>query len=379
MSEEPSRSGRDAQVCKPHPFLSRRQRAVVLCVSVALAAPLWLSSCTADAPPTGDPTPGSDVPSGHAPTSSTTSPRTQAVQRLVVPAAVDAMPETWRESFAVAYGPGLKQLGTSRGGEGGVLHYGPEYGAPAPDGSWWFLDVAKRRLAHFSSSGAFLEGVQVPPRLLVDGRYFQWQLPHVLADGTLVAFRLAVGGGAMLRLRAGVLDEIPLTEMFTPTYDDGTLLYGVVVGGAPLAVLDPATGEVEPTSTYRFPSGAAFTLDDDFDHGELQVDTATASRTLFLVTASGAVAQVAMQIRAGAGDSLHLFLVGAGDDDPSTQLAGYTRVDPSGEVTSPEALTSPFSKADLGSPAQLAIAPGDPTPMLVYVLADGVHVYRRAN
>jgi hypothetical protein len=289
------------------------------------------------------------------------------------------MPGTWRETFAVSYGPAVEQLGTSRGGEGGALRYGPESGAPAPDGSWWFLDVAKQRLAHYSSSGAFLDGVQVPPRMLEDGRYFQWQLPHVLANGTLVAFRLTSDAGAMLRLRNGVLDEVPLTAMFSPTYDDGRLLYGTVADGAPLATLDPDTGAVTSASTYRLPSGAAFTLTDNFDKGELKVDAATASVRLATVTSSGATAHMGVQMRGGADDSLHLFLAGAGDDDPSTQLVGYTRVDLSGAVTRPEPLTNPFSKADRGSPAQLAIAPGDSTPMLIYVLPDGVHVYRRTS
>ena len=44
-----------------------------------------------------------------------------------------------------------------------------------------------------------------------------------------------------------------------------------------------------------------------------------------------------------------------------------------------EALSSPFSEADPGSPAQLAMASGSSTPMLVYVLDDGVHVYERAG
>lgn len=353
------------------------QRTTVFCLGVALAAPLWLSGCSADAPPTGAPSPG--VASEVSPSRSTASPRARRVQRLVVAPAVDAVPGTWRETFVVTYGPAVEQLGTSRGGEGGGLRYGPESGAPAPDGSWWFLDGAKRRLAHYSSSGTFLEGVRVPPRLLVDGRYFQWQLPHVLADGTLVAFRLTGDGAGMLRLRNGVVDEVPLTVMFSPTYDDGRVLYGTVADGAPLAELDPATGAVTSAVTYRLPSGAPFTLTDDFDKGELRVVTATASLRLVTVTSSGATAHLGVQMRAGADDSLHLLLAGAGEDDTSTQLVDYARVDLSGAVTRPESLTNPFSLADSGSPAQLAMAPGDSTPMLVYVLPDGVHVYRRTS
>lgn len=56
---------------------------------------------------------------------------------------------------------------------------------------------------------------------------------------------------------------------------------------------------------------------------------------------------------------------------------GYLRIDPSGSVTRVEPLPSPQSNADRGTPAQLVLAPGTSTPMLVYVMQDGVHVYRR--
>ncbi len=58
-------------------------------------------------------------------------------------AAAAAMPEAWHERFVIGYGPGKALLGTSPGGDSGTLDIGPEYGAPGPDGSWWFLDAAK--------------------------------------------------------------------------------------------------------------------------------------------------------------------------------------------------------------------------------------------
>jgi len=49
-------------------------------------------------------------------------------------------------------------------------------------------------------------------------------------------------------------------------------------------------------------------------------------------------------------------------------------------VVSPvEALPNPLNESDPGSPAQLSMAPGSSTPMLVYVLPDGVHVYERSG
>lgn len=291
------------------------------------------------------------------------------------------MPTTWHEVFVVPYGPGHEQLGTSLGGERGApVYYGPEYGAPAPDGSWWFLDVGKLRLAHYDARGGFLDAVTVPPRLLVNGSAFQWQLPHVLADGTLVAFRLiSSGGAAMLRLRDGVLEEAPLTAMFSPTYDDGALLYGAVVDGAPLATLDPDTGKVEQASEYHLPSAAGFTLEDDFDNGVISVATAEWSVRMKTVTPSGVVAHMGVLIRAGADDSLHLYLMGQSFNRNAAQLVGYMRIDRFGGVSKLEPLLNPISSADRGSPAQLVIPPAGTTPMLVYVLADGVHVYQRSG
>lgn len=339
-----------------------------------------LAGCGSEAPPAADPTSGPTSGATSGPvdvvtTSSASSPPPPArkqVRRLVVPAAADTMPTTWSEVFVVPYGPGRDRLGTSQGGDaGGTVLYGPEYGAPAPDGSWWFLDAGKQRLARYDATGDLLEAVPTRPL----GTGFPWQLPHVLDDGTLVAFRLTPDAGAMLRLRDGVLDEVPLASGFSPTYDDGRLLYGTVLDGAPLAVLDPDTGAVTSTSSYRLPSGAAFSVTDDFDAGVLEVETATASLRLPTVTSSDAVAHMGLQLSAGDDDSVHLFLAGYGDDD-STQLLGYVRIDASGEVSALEPLSDPFSSADPGGPGQIVPAPGA-DPMLVYVMADGVHVYRR--
>lgn len=361
-------------------FWWRRRHAAAVCVSGVVFVALTVSSCTSDVPSTNHPPPGqggvgeSDFPSQRP-------PATRHVQRLVVRTPpVDTMPRTWREVFVVPYGLGHEQFGTSRGGERSApVYYGPEYGAPAPDGSWWFLDVGKLRLVHYDAHGDFVSAVTVPARLLVNGRYFQWQFPHVLSDGTLVAFRLTSGTGAMLRLRDGVLDEVPLTAMFTPTYDDGALLYGAVVDGAPLATLDPDTGKIEPTSEYHLPSGAGFTLHDDFDRGVVSVDTAQWSVRLSTVTPTGAVAHMGVQVRAGTDDALHLYLIGQSFNPGSAQLVGYIRIDRSGRVSKLEPLASPVSSADRGSPSQLVVPSAGTIPMLVYVLADGVHVYRRTG
>ena len=76
-------------------------------------------------------------------------------------------------------------------------------------GTGWQLVVPRRGQAAVGALqllGRLPRGCSGAPPLLVHG--FQWALPHVLADGTLVAFRLTGDAGAMLRLRDGVLDEV---------------------------------------------------------------------------------------------------------------------------------------------------------------------------
>ncbi|MDX6375298.1 MAG: hypothetical protein QOD98_4286 [Nocardioidaceae bacterium] len=330
---------------------------------------------------TGDPAPTPTVApttTTATPTPTTTDARDLDVNELVVPAAAGAMPDAWQERFVIGYGKGKELLGTAPGGDSGSLDIGPDYGAPGPDGSWWFLDAAKARLAHYDSAGQFLDRVRIPRKMLVSGQYFQWQLPHVLADGTLVAARQTPEGTSLLRLRDGVLDEIRVDGMFAPTYDDGVRLYGFS-GGVKLVVVDPADGSLKPTAVLDTPSGRSFSIKVSGRGLLIHLPDAGVSKLLPVSTASGASAHVGVQVRAGADDTLHLFLVGSGADDESVQLVGATLVSPSGRVAEVEGLSNPFSEADPGSPAQLAMAPGSSTPMLVYVLPDGVHVYERVG
>lgn len=344
----------------------------------ALVLVLGLAGCTSD----DDPEPSSGPSSSTSPSSpaSPASPAETAVDSLVVQPAAAEMPASWRELFVIPYGASQDTLGTSPGGDSGTLDIGPEYGAPAPDGTWWFLDAAKQRLAHFDADGQYLDAVKIPRKLLVGGRYFQWQLPHVLSDGTLLAPRQTGDVTVLLRLRDGVIDEVTLDGMFAPTYDDSRALYGFDARNK-LATADLATGVVERVRTLRTPSGSPFSLRMDFDRARLTVELPdeAVSTTIPIRTASGAKARVGLQVRAGADDTIHLFLVGAGEDDESVQLVGYSSVGPDGVFRQVEPLTDPFSEADPGSPAQLVMAPGSSTPMLVYVLEDGVHVYERAG
>jgi hypothetical protein len=287
------------------------------------------------------------------------------------------MPAAWHEEFVIGYGPSKELLGTSPGGDSGSLDIGPEFGAAGPDGTWWFLDPAKQRIAHYDASGRFLDQVKIPRDLLVGGRYFQWALPHVLADGTLVATRFDPDRAWLLRLRDGVLDEIPVDGFVSPMYADGRLLYGFT-GRNKYAEVDPADGRLRSTPAFKTPSGTPFRIG---LRNRLTIDLPESgvSKALPIRSTSGARAHVGVEVRAGADDTLHLFLYGAGEDDESLQLVGATLVSPAGEVAEVEGLPNPFSEADSGSPAHLVMAPGSSTPMLVYVMPDGVHVYARTG
>ncbi|WP_372735013.1 hypothetical protein [Nocardioides sp.] len=325
-----------------------------------------LTACTADQRQSVSPTPTETAGPG----------RNLDVGALVIPPAAAVMPRTWRERFVIPYGTGEVLLGTSPGGEGGSMDLGPESGAPGPDGTWWFLDAAKKRLAHYDANGGYLGQAKIPKNLLVNRTYFQWQLPHVLADGTLFAARQSEEGTHLLRMRDGVLDEVAVDGSFSPIFDDGSRLYGFD-DTSELVVVDPNDGSLSSTKVLRTASGASFSFGVTRRGLRIVLPGTGVSKVLPTTTASGSPAHVGIQVRAGADEVIHLFLTGAGEDDESVQLVGATLIDAAGHVADVEPLSNPFTPADPGSPAQLAMAPGSSTPMLVYVDTDGVHVYER--
>lgn len=107
---------------------------------------------TTDAPSTTLPASTSSQPSTTTTLPDETTTTIDPGQPLVLPTALDRMPDTWEERFFIPYGETPDTLGTYLGGDGEGIQIGPDFGAQAPDGSWWFLDTAKLRLAHFSES-----------------------------------------------------------------------------------------------------------------------------------------------------------------------------------------------------------------------------------
>ncbi|HEX6947074.1 MAG TPA: hypothetical protein VF246_06960 [Acidimicrobiia bacterium] len=296
---------------------------------------------------------------------------------LVLPLATDTMPDTWREVFFIPYGDTPDTLGTSLGGDGGGVFWGPEYGAQAPDGSWWFLDTAKFRLAHFDSEGRYIEQVVIPTEMLVDGMYFQWSNPRVLDDGTVLASRYP-GDTYFLRYRDGELDEFSVPVAAVPRIDDGDFLYALSFEDSSLWMIDPVAETAERTEAMRAKDGRRFTaaVSPSTIHLEL-IDVALSQDLVFTSGGIAGGAYLSIEVATDHEGSLHLFILGFPEADESQQLAGYMKLSAEGQVLLLEGMMDPSSASDPGTPARLGVTPGTTNPTFMVIGTDGVRVYTR--
>lgn len=299
---------------------------------------------------------------------------------IVLQPAAKRMPKAWKQSFVIPYGDGRKQLGTGLEGDGEGLRVGPNYGAQAPDGSWWLIDTHKFRLARYSSKGTFRQELTIPPRHLVNGEYFPHRLPRVLDDGTFYAGHLAGGYTNLLRAKNGRIDTVRLNREAEFRTDDGRKLYGFDWDG-PMVEADVKSGKVRDTNWFRTRSGERYrvTLID----GKLRVVLPDAKRpvdrTWKLTNNKGKPIQAQVQVASGTDGRLHLFLTGFEDRPGAPDLAGYATISASGKLGPIERSLSPFGESDPGSPSQLGVRPRGRTPWLMFVREDGVHVYQRST
>lgn len=318
-------------------------------------------------------------------TSTTSSPSTTTTAlpegTYVLPVAAAAMPNIWSEVFLIPYGETPDTLGTSLAGDGEGFLLGPDYGAQGPDGTWWFLDGAKQRIAHFGGDGDYIDAVEVPIVLLVDELYFQFQLPRILDDGTLVANRLDVGT-TILRLLDGEFETTLLDRQFIPRTDDGVLLYGFDIAdtSTPLEV-DPAAGIASETEWFKARNGNRFHI--AAAPGQLTISLPDASpqveHTLtFEADEVGGSAFLALEVASGEDGTLHLFILGFPERDESLQLAGYMTIASDGALGALEPMRDPFTTADPGSPSHLGVRPGASDPWIMFIDEDGVRVFGRS-
>jgi hypothetical protein len=304
---------------------------------------------------------------------------------LVLAPSLPEMPDPWTVQLFLPYeeGPDGEEeelLGTSLGGDGEGIQIGPDYGAQGPDGTWWFLDAAKLRLAHFSPTGEFLKAVVLDPDLLSQGLYFQYQLPRVLDSGMLVANRLDNSSTAILRARSEEIDVVSVDVLFFPRVDDGRLLYGFSADDdATLLEVDPNTGIDTPTDWFRTRAGTRFRV--GAGPGELHLELPDAGVDTVLTVVAGELGGPALfgiEVASGIDGTLHLFFSGVAAADESVGLSGYLTVAPDGAVGGLEPTRSPFSAADPGSPSHLGVQPGTNDPWLMFIDEDGVRIFRRA-
>jgi hypothetical protein len=311
-------------------------------------------------------------------TSSATTTTIGAIEgtSFVLPA-VGTMSPRWQELFVIPYGDDEATLGTAPGGEGLML--GPEYGAQAGDGTWAFLDAAKQRIAYYSETGEYLDQVILGPELLVDGRYFQYQLPRFLDDGTLVAtgFR-GENETAVLMVRDGAASSLSLPSAALVRTDDGTRLFGFDTDDNQIEVdLDAAM--VSPVDWFSSRAGQRYRLSLADQTLRIQQPDADppSDRSLAMLAPDppGGGAFASAEVASGVGGGLYLLLIGLAQEDESLQLGGFTTVHPDGRIDQIETVRDPFSPADPNSPSHLGARPGTDDAWLMFVDEDGVRVF----
>lgn len=350
---------------------------VVALVVLAACSPGTASTTT----PTSEPTTSTTPAEPSTTTSATAAPSTTttlSLDGLVLPVARDEMPGNWREVLFIPYGDTPDTLGTSPGGDGGSVKWGPEYGAQAPDGSWWFLDAAKLRLAHFDADGSYIEQVEIPESMLVNGTYFQWSMPRIMDDGTLVAARFGDSTLALLRYREGTLDEVSVPVMAVPRYHDGETIYAFSFDDGSLWAVDPLAGTAEPADQMTGRDGSRFSI--TVSSGRVRVvlpDAGVEEDLVFSAEQVGGEVGFAIEVATDHEGGIHILLVGGAMEDESPQLAGYVLLGRDGSLRALDPVMNPFTESDPGTPARLGVMPGTTRPTFMVIGIDGVRVFTR--
>lgn len=339
-----------------------------------------LAGCTTAQPPSSTTT--TEPTTTTAPVTSTTEPTATTTlpdDEGVLPAALDAMPGAWRELFFIPYGETPESLSTYLGGDGEGIQIGPDYGAQTADGTWWFLDTGKFRLAHYSETGEYLGEILIPESMLVSGVYFQHTLPRSLDDGTFLAAHLSGARTTFLMVKDGELESFSIPFEMLPRIDDGVRIYGFTFDDASdIVAVDPSTANAEIVDTFRTRTDDGFRLSGGA--GGLIIDLLDAGTTIeldFEAAIVGGPVYISVEAASDTDGTLHLFLLGFPERDESIQLAGYMTISASGEVSHVEPVINPFSTADTGSPARLGVRPGTTEVWFMHVGMDGVRVYGR--
>lgn len=285
-------------------------------------------------------------------------------------------PDPWETLLELPYGTSNELLGVSPGHDGIV---GPEYGAQAPDGTWWLLDSARARIAHYDGAGHYLGATELTPDQLADGRYFQWQHLRALADGTLVATSFSDERTNLLTIADNSATAAAVSDrLITVIGDDGQSLYGVTSHKG-FVRIDPSEAEVSTTDWMRTPGGNRYAVGMSGHHLELRLpdfDDPVHHRWEVVSAVDDEAVRPVLELATDIDGRLHLLLYGTSEATPSVQLSAYVRLGVDGSVEVMQPTPHLFSDADPGSASHLGIRPGGLNPWLMLVDKDAVRILR---
>jgi hypothetical protein len=340
------------------------------------------SSSTTSSPPTTVPSTTTTTTTEPTTTTVITPSTTTTVQGDTVTVLLSpftSMGPDWSE-MVFPYGKTEDTLGTAPGGEGLML--GPEYGTQAPDGSWWIFDVPKFRVARFSADGVYLDQVEIPDDVLVDGQYFQYQNPIALDDGSIVAtgFR-GEANTALMTLAEGQMTSRTLDSSVPWVTTDGSLLFGFSLADGRARSLDPAGDEPADTDWFLARDGSRYMVRVQDDEVLLEMPDIGVSKILQMRFSEDpqVEARAGVEVETGQDGTIFILFYGAPVSDETLGIGGFVTITPEGHVGEAESIADPFSAADPGSPSHLGVTPGTDTPWMMVVGEDGVHVHTRTG
>lgn len=290
-----------------------------------------------------------------------------------------AMGPEWSEQ-TFPYGEDADGLGTAPGGDGLML--GPEYGTQLSDGTWWFMDAAKLRFAHFDGDGSYLGEVDIPEEVLVDGQYFQYQNPIALDDGRILAsgFR-GEANMSLLTFDGATMSSATVADSTPWVTTDGSHLFGFSLADSmPRSLLlDPPA--VEEADWFLARDGTRYMIRVDGSEVTLELPDANVTKTLLLRFAEdpSVEARAGIEVETGTDGTIFVLFYGAPLSDESLGIGSLVTISPTGHVAEAEPVVDPFSMSDPGSPSHLGVTPGTATPWIMVVGEDGVHVHLRTG
>lgn len=284
----------------------------------------------------------------------------------------------WRRVARIGYGAATSRLGTSPGGENGSIDWGPSYGTQLPDRTWWYADAAKKRLAHYSDTGAYLGEVKLAKAHLTQGVYFQWQNPQPLADGTVVLTSTSSSPGLLLLSPKQTLRKVRLDRFVDVQLSDGHRLYGFDEDGQRVRIA-PKTGTITSVADFAGQGGHKFRITLGGSH--LRVTRPGVNLRLNVVSADhpGRTVRPTIEVAMGAAGRLWILMVGfveLSPEDVDTVL-GLVSVDLAGKVSPVSRIRTLTSESDPGDGRRLGMRLGGTHPWLMLVDTDALRVYRK--